>query len=374
MENMNTGTNIHHVLMHILNLFLLLPLALSAGEVTAGIRMGLQSGIVAHPTGEDIVMEVSPFTSAETDVTARGNGFLGYFDSNVRTTITYQGNSLHHGDEPHTDVMSTRYHVRLYGHGSGDVNYRSPTVEDERIEWLPGSSVVEPNTGKIYVDLEVEADVDWSHGIGQYEAVFVLTATKSGGMSEEDIERYSSVFSESNQPHDVLIAPETSPNLSLSEDVEIMTTFIEETAGYRNTIGYFLFPEEPLVDIGEIETSSKVLYENASMENSGEELIPGDSRDLGLFESEFDLGFWIASDGYKRTNPEVYYSIDEYNADGLRHVSIFSDLAQNRIVVGFEDLPGGGDKDYNDVLIGLDIYPFSAVDLDNIPDISELRE
>ena len=45
------------------------------------------------------------------------------------------------------------------------------------------------------------------------------------------------------------------------------------------------------------------------------------------------------------------------NSDGLGHALVDSNYGPNFVWVGFEDLPGGGDKDYNDLIFGVSNPP-----------------
>ena len=49
------------------------------------------------------------------------------------------------------------------------------------------------------------------------------------------------------------------------------------------------------------------------------------------------------------TTGETYFSFDESNSDGLTH---FRDFGNGTI--GLEDKNGGGDKDFDDLILGFD--------------------
>jgi len=54
-----------------------------------------------------------------------------------------------------------------------------------------------------------------------------------------------------------------------------------------------------------------------------------------------------------RETGETFYSgPTERNSDGVAHASVMQ-LADGTLLIGFEDLTGGGDNDFNDVIIGL---------------------
>ena len=69
------------------------------------------------------------------------------------------------------------------------------------------------------------------------------------------------------------------------------------------------------------------------------------SQSIGSF-TDADL---LAPYATITTTGETYFSFDEANSDGLTH---FRDFGNGTI--GLEDINGGGDKDYDDLIIGFD--------------------
>ncbi|MFM7365692.1 MAG: DUF4114 domain-containing protein [Cuspidothrix sp.] len=55
-------------------------------------------------------------------------------------------------------------------------------------------------------------------------------------------------------------------------------------------------------------------------------------------------------DSNPNNNPNIYFTFLGANADKVDHVRIFGDN-----IFGFEDLPGGGDKDFNDVIVRINL-------------------
>jgi hypothetical protein len=51
-------------------------------------------------------------------------------------------------------------------------------------------------------------------------------------------------------------------------------------------------------------------------------------------------------DGNSSNDPAVYFPFLGANADGVDHIRLLGDNT-----FGFEDLSGGGDRDYNDVIV-----------------------
>ncbi len=59
--------------------------------------------------------------------------------------------------------------------------------------------------------------------------------------------------------------------------------------------------------------------------------------------------------------PEAtYYNQKQQNGDGLLHMVAFFPANSNFVILGFEDIYGGGDLDYNDLVLALDVGPNNA--------------
>ena len=179
--------------------------------------------------------------------------------------------------------------------------------------------------------------------------------------SQQELNRIQELFPERGGINPSYIHSQTDPNLILLDDAEISVTFIDEGAGYRNSFGYFLYDSEGTV------LYKETLFDNASKAGAGGSLVAGDTLDMGSFEAGSRIGFWLQANGYNDPNGHTYYTLDSLNPDGLRHMAIVSDEANERLVIGIEDLYGLGDEDYNDIIFTFSATPFSAIDRSNIP-------
>lgn len=71
----------------------------------------------------------------------------------------------------------------------------------------------------------------------------------------------------------------------------------------------------------------------------------GDTVDLGFFSAGTELVFSI----YVRNTGDTFYSgLGSANPDGIAHANVINNWAPGLTYVGFEDLYGGGDLDYDD--------------------------
>jgi Ca2+-binding RTX toxin-like protein len=183
----------------------------------------------------------------------------------------------------------------------------------------------------------------------------------------------------------------------IAEDVAAKVVFQGEEAGYKNALGvYKIAADGTIYDV-------QVLWGNASLEGSDGNLVAGKSAlDLKLQAGE-QLGFFIVPDAYSQSGmakllddqkgswafvdakgnagninggtelklvhvsangngkmtdiksaygTTVFHSVDDgtlgLNGDKMSHVAATVDTASGTVKIGFEDILGGGDKDFDD--------------------------
>lgn len=169
-------------------------------------------------------------------------------------------------------------------------------------------------------------------------------------------------------PEGQLISPtlldlKVDPNLRLFQEAGIHLTYIEGQTNYRNSFGYFLFQDlndDKLVTPNEI-LHREIIFENASQEGEGGELRPGDSVFLGKFPAGTRMGFYLIANGF--IDPfDTFYTRDELNPDGKRHIAMAATPNYEEIILGIEDLPWEqSDRDFNDLLFFVTTDPKSAL-------------
>lgn len=142
--------------------------------------------------------------------------------------------------------------------------------------------------------------------------------------------------------------------IKLNTAADVRAYFIGEGAGYHNTLGFnsqggstTTFGSDP-----------KLIFPDAS-EGSGanrttsEPLKSGDFVNMGNFAANTQLNFFLIANGASGgTNT---YSTNHLNPDNLVHAVAFTLPGTPYLLIGFEDLYGGGDRDYNDILFTLDV-------------------
>lgn len=215
--------------------------------------------------------------------------------------------------------------------------------------------------------------------------------------------------------------PSYDPTIRLTDDAQVGVTFIDEGAGYRNSLGYFTFQDNTfdnlsfgdidtnsngIITIGELSTvnsvSTGMIFNNASKWGGGGFLRAGDTAVLGggsltadgtdftmsegtVFSEGTNLGFFLLQNAYSwggvNEDAMAMYTMDFLNpendafatyddtASNSRHVAMmFADYEQDELILGFEDLyrDHRSDEDFNDAVFRIRTDPVSAIQSTNV--------
>ena len=186
---------------------------------------------------------------------------------------------------------------------------------------------------------------------------------------------------ESTTVNPAYIAPDTLSNIKfddvLATHATATVTFLNEGAGYRNSLGYFVYDSANPPTTRDQIANHTIIFPNASKPGAGS-LSQGDTVELGIeLQAGQSLGFFVVPNGWgyggsgstiQSDGPwhQPFYSLHQLNPEPdaiKRHNVVFVDPANELLVIGFDDqLISYGDKDYNDVLFTVKITPFYAID------------
>ncbi|HEX5752974.1 MAG TPA: DUF4114 domain-containing protein [Archangium sp.] len=185
--------------------------------------------------------------------------------------------------------------------------------------------------------------------------------------------------------HPELLPPNLVPDLQVAQDLcKVWVSFYSEGAGYKNTLGYFTYPNgQPPLSVPLSTRQSNVIFANASAQGSGGTLVQGNRYLLGsgtntTFSAGSRIGFYLVADGWNGTAVDfsrpTYYTVDALNPESTaakrRHALIVRHADSQRLVMGYEDLNRGGssDDDFNDVVFVINWEPAGCLIIQN-PDI-----
>jgi len=168
--------------------------------------------------------------------------------------------------------------------------------------------------------------------------------------------------------------------LFLATESTARVYFVGEGAGYHNILGFntLMAGEKTPSDV--VLRDSQIIFPDASSTVSSysangekytrttkEPLLAGDFVDLGTFKSGTTLDFFLIADGASG-GTNAYSAPASRNPDKLDHVVAFALPDSPYLIIAFEDMYGGGDKDYNDVIFALDIGRANIQNLISTPE------
>jgi len=159
--------------------------------------------------------------------------------------------------------------------------------------------------------------------------------------------------------------------LRSTSDLPIRVYFVHEGAGYWNSLGFSFTPAgqanpgTPFLIFPNASFSSP----NSTTRNQSNPLLVGDFVELTPGGPGIQMDFFLIADG-ARTPRNTWYNNTDLNVDGKQHVVAFLLPNSRYVMIGFEDLFGGGDLDYNDCVFVVDIGETNANNL--FKDFSDL--
>ena len=155
--------------------------------------------------------------------------------------------------------------------------------------------------------------------------------------------------------------------LKLKTDSDVRVYFVGEGAGYANTLGY------TTDGTGRIDSkTAQLIFPNASTGaklTKNEPVQAGDFVNLGKIKGGSALDFFIIANG-ANGGKTSFSTQRSQNPDGINHVVSFAYTMKDSpyLILGFEDLLNGGDRDFNDVLFAVDIGAVNVAALTATPE------
>lgn len=212
----------------------------------------------------------------------------------------------------------------------------------------------------------------------------VNTYSVAEALPQDVLSNVYSMLPEGTLVNSAFIAPERYSSIDIDEELngaEFATakvTFLNEGAGYRNTLGYFVFDtNNPPTSKDEI-AAHVIIFPNTSKAPDGE-MEEGDTIDLNVqLTAGQTLAFFIIPNGWGWSGSynniaslgswgTPFYSYSNLNpestSENRRHNVAFIDTQNEFLVLGFEDIyRPDGDNDFNDLLFTVEVSPFTAID------------
>jgi len=168
--------------------------------------------------------------------------------------------------------------------------------------------------------------------------------------------------------------------LKLKTSADVRVYFVGEGAGYANSLGFttdgsgsrssataaLIFPNA---------SSTVSTYQPGSTvrRTDREPLLPGDFVDLGKIKGGSSLDFFLIANG-ANGGRQSFATQTSVNPDGINHVVSFAYTSKDSpyLILGFEDLLGGGDRDFNDLVLAVDVGAVNLSELTAAPEPSAI--
>lgn len=184
-------------------------------------------------------------------------------------------------------------------------------------------------------------------------------------------------------PHYLTSGNQLDVNVTKKSDVWV--TFVTEGAGYKNSLGYFVFDtNNPPSSVNEID-SIFVVLPNASLKWSGGNLRAGDKVKLGTFPPGKSISWVLFQQGWNGSGVNVnntkFFSRSELNTietdpTKRQHTVQLADYGRNIFLNGFEDQTRSesSDNDFNDLVFYVSANPWSGISTSKAPTLTASKD
>ncbi len=164
--------------------------------------------------------------------------------------------------------------------------------------------------------------------------------------------------------------------LRLAEGARVRVYFVGEASGYLCSLGInteaigpdegkprFVFPSKD-TPVHLYEWPARLDKDPDALKDAGERtqetpLLPGDFVDLGYLDAGTPLEFFLVSNN-RNSEVYVYTAHPEFNPDRVQHVVAVAVEDSPYLLFSFEDMYGGGDKDYSDCVFAVHISGYNV--------------
>ncbi len=271
-------------------------------------------------------------------------------------------------DENHvTNSVSLNGDLVLIGNGESGIYVGGLITEDEDNLWMLGAMEFGEAQSANFVESK-DSVIFVATGLGGLK---ILAISIDEGVPD-DVEptdpceslmgNISELFPERVDVRDIhadLFSESAVLNIKVTEETPVYVSFIDEGAGWRNTFGYYTYPEDnPPQSIDDFEMN--IVFPNVSKVGEGGGLDFGDRVQLGegSFPAGTVIGFYIVAQGWKNglTVEGVYTQFTDkiFNKDQAQQSTLFLSSDCDDIVLTFEDIRVNAescDHDFNDIIL-----------------------
>ena len=169
------------------------------------------------------------------------------------------------------------------------------------------------------------------------------------------------------QVHPELLTTKAIADIAVIAPSDVYITYISSGTGFSNTFGFYIYTTgQAPASTKDIKTITYV-FPNAGMHTT---LRAGDKVKIGRFDAGTSIGFVILQNGWnmqtrKIDNDVVHFCSNdvlnpEVASDLKKHAVIINYSAENKVLIGFEDIDRTNslcDNDFNDMMFYCTLVP-----------------
>lgn len=271
-------------------------------------------------------------------------------------------------DENHvTNSVSLNGELVLIGNGESGVHVGGLIAEKNDSLWMLGAMKFNESQSVNFVESK-DSVIFVATGLGGLK---ILAISIDEGVPDNVeptdpcvtlMANISEMFPESQDVrnvHDDLFNDTAPLNIHVTEETPVFVSFIDEGAGWKNSFGYYTYPEDnPPQSIDELEMH--IVFANVSKVGEGGGLDFGDRVQLGegSFPAGTVIGFYIVAQGWKNglvvDGVYTHYTNKLFNIDQAQQSTLFLSSGCDDIVLTFEDIKVNNsscDHDFNDIIL-----------------------
>jgi hypothetical protein len=177
-----------------------------------------------------------------------------------------------------------------------------------------------------------------------------------------------------NRPE--LLSEDLQYNTLLTDSAEVFLTFVLQSAGWINSLGFYTFDvQNPPETVDEID-SLIIIFPKIRQGNS---VFAGDKISLGRFGPQTGLGYFLIAEGWDEVNGTICTDnyivftdkrFNTFSPAGFRqHTVLLGFSEEGALIVGMEDnRRPWGDQDFNDLVFYVTAEP-NALDTVMVPEL-----
>lgn len=245
---------------------------------------------------------------------------------------------------------------------------------------LMKSSFISDNGGQTPNSFPIPSLCNRYNYLGEFNAEGTpLYFDESDVISQETLDRINNALPESYpvpdfNPHYISSGYDT--DINVKEQADIWVTFVSEGAGYKNTLGFYTYDTRNPITTTPNPEDITIIFPNISAKGSGGELEAGNKVNIGSFPPNTSIGWVLLANAWANgcvgAGNWSLFSNPNFNPESnpvlQYHNVLLSDMDNERIILGFEDIRrdyASCDQDFNDALFYITASPYSAIKNEN---------